>query len=509
MTGSMLKRTVVVSLAALILVALRRQALLLDRSLPQWTGDNVDAEGHHLSQSSVSSLFRQTTSAEPARRKWAYAFVVGGCSKHKPEYRGFIWNIAVAAQVLQETGSQADVVALIQMSARTNETALPEDESKLLEALNVKIEYIPKFSSMVHEVFYTLMLEKFRILQMTQYSRVIFMDGDVMPLCSLDYLFELSEPESGEPLLKDNIVISYSNQPAHGGFFMLHPQESDYEEIQKIIKTTEEKALSLPPFEHWDEVEGWGHIIEPPDRWMSSMSKFTSTNWSWHGVHADQGLLYHWTKYVKQSVSLIINYQVQNWGSENGTAVMEKAFINYRPSDPINIASCHTSKNAPYTDFRHFTGRGKPWQQNSTQYITSNVEPSQNREEVTKTFDQLVSSLNGEMRSNGKEFDGKKLLSTLMQMVPPQGKEAKTPAHAEKGNNLSYSDQSYVKWFNALDKAQRISGVNVTFPRYFGRNFARGPPVGTYPKFKERIRHIRWKVENGWNPYSVKAETTP
>ena len=292
---SILKRSIVVSLAALILIALRRQAILLDKSLPVSIVDNDPSDDTtvHLppSLSSSSSLQKD----EPARRKWAYAFVVGGCSRDKPEYRGFIWNIAVAAQVLQEAGSKADVVALIQMSARTNETVLPEDESKLLEAMNVKIEYIPKFSSMLHEVFYTLMLEKFRILQMTQYSRVIFMDGDVMPLCSLDYLFELSEPESGEPLLKDNIVISYSNQPAHGGFFMLHPQAGDYDEIHKIIRTTEEKALSLPPFEHWDEVEGWGHRIEPPDRWTSSMTKFTSTNWSWHGVHADQGLLYHWS----------------------------------------------------------------------------------------------------------------------------------------------------------------------------------------------------------------------
>ena len=126
---------------------------------------------------------------------------------------------------------------------------------------------------------------------------------------------------------------------------------------------------------------------------------------------------------------------------------------------------------------------------------------------MTKTFDQLVSSLNGEMRNNNKEFDGKKLLSTFMHMVPPQGKEAKTPAHEEKGNMLSYSDQAYVNWFSALDKAQRLSGVNITFPRYLGRNLARGPPVGTYPKFKERIRHIRWKVENGWNPYDIKEET--
>ncbi|KAL3929316.1 MAG: hypothetical protein SGBAC_012263, partial [Bacillariaceae sp.] len=150
--------------------------------------------------------------------------------------------------------------------------------------------------------------------------------------------------------------------------------------------------------------------------------------------------------------------------------------------------------------------RGKPWQQNNTHYRTASGEASQSREEVTKTFDQLVSTLNGEVLDN-KEFDGEKLLSAFMQMVPSQGKEAKTPVHEEKGKTLSHIDQAYVKWFSALDKVQRLSGVNITLPRYLGRNFAKGPPVGTYPKFKERIRHIRWKVENGWNPY-VKEETS-
>lgn len=157
----------------------------------------------------------------------------------------------------------------------------------------------------------------------------------------------------------------------------------------------------------------------------------------------------------------------------------------------------------PYSTFTcfddHGIGRGKPWQQNHTHYRTT--EPSQSREEVTRTFDQLVSSLNGEVGSNKEDFDGKKLLSAFMQMVPPKDQEAKTPAHEENGNKLSFTDKGYVTWFSALDKVQRSSGINITLPRYYGRNIVRGPPVGTYPKFKERINHIRWKAENGWNPY--------
>lgn len=125
---------------------------------------------------------------------------------------------------------------------------------------------------------------------------------------------------------------------------------------------------------------------------------------------------------------------------------------------------------------------------------------------MTKTFDQLVLSLNEKVK-NQKEgsFDSKKLLAAFSKMVPHGGHEPKTPVHHEKGDALSYSDQAYVKWFGAFDKIQRISGINITLPRYMGR-FTRGPPVGTYPKFKERIRHIRWKAEHGWDPYEKKEE---
>ena len=131
---SITKRVAVVCLASLILVALRRQASLLDNSLSVLSLDDAGADDTptHLSRSPSSrSLLVHKEGAEPARRKWAYAFVVGGCSSSRPEYRGFIWNIAVAAQVLREAGSKADVVALIQMSARTNETEVPKDEKEL------------------------------------------------------------------------------------------------------------------------------------------------------------------------------------------------------------------------------------------------------------------------------------------------------------------------------------------------------------------------------------------
>lgn len=54
----------------------------------------------------------------------------------------------------------------------------------------------------------TLMI-KFIVLNFTQYSRVLFLDADVLPLHSLDYLFEISEAE----ILKPNVILAAGRAP--------------------------------------------------------------------------------------------------------------------------------------------------------------------------------------------------------------------------------------------------------------------------------------------------------
>jgi hypothetical protein len=290
---------------------------------------------------------------EPPFRKWAYAFLIGGCSSVNLEYRGFLYNVIAATQKLRMSGSKADVVVFLQMSVGSKETSLPEEEEKLLAAMNIKFHYLPKFVASIHQVFYALVMEKFRILDMTNYSRVLFVDADIMPLCSLDYIFELSEPENGPAVLKENVVLAWRREAANAGFFMLQPNREDYLELQDIILRKEQKALDLP-WPHWDPVEGWGHEITAPDFWRSP-DRVIGTNWTWHAVFADQGLLYHWTKYVKQSVSLIIGKEIENWTSKNGVAYLEGTMQGI-----LNNYTCITKRggpSSPYRDFKHFTGK--------------------------------------------------------------------------------------------------------------------------------------------------------
>lgn len=104
------------------------------------------------------------------------------------------------------------------------------------------------------------MMEKFRILKLTEYSRVMYLDYDVLPTCNLDYLFELSDPApelSGSQSnhsalqLKENVILAYQSEPSSGGIFILKPNLTDYDHIQRIIYEKETRLSELP-YPHWD-----------------------------------------------------------------------------------------------------------------------------------------------------------------------------------------------------------------------------------------------------------------
>lgn len=249
------------------------------------------------SASAFASLNNNHTQGEEMPfRKWAYVFIAGGCSRENRQHSGFIANIAISAKTLHDHNSTADVVVIVQMSYDSKHDTLSDDETKFLEASpNVKIKYLPRFGSKVYENFYALMMEKFQVLGLVEYSRVLFLDSDAMPVASLDHIFDLSEPlpENGPAVLEENFIIRWSAEPAAGGFFMLKPSAENYRRSQEIILETEKKALDLP-WPHFDEVEGFGHKIVPPDKWQGLKPGEEGTNWTWHGAFADQGFLYHW-----------------------------------------------------------------------------------------------------------------------------------------------------------------------------------------------------------------------
>ena len=94
-----------------------------------------------------------------------------------------------------------------------------------------------------------------------------------MPRCNMDYLFYLSDPSPAQLKadpnrfrLKENVGVAFKADPANGGIFMMTPNAEDFQAIQRVIHEKELRALQMP-YPHWDETEGWGHVIQSPDYW--------------------------------------------------------------------------------------------------------------------------------------------------------------------------------------------------------------------------------------------------
>lgn len=135
----------------------KTQTTILHHSMAQNSNQAIQAKTTRGTSESTRVDPRPVLQTSPSRphRKWAYAFLVGSCNPEKPGYRGFLYNVLLAARRLRSLGSVADVVLMIQMSTHTRETRLPQLEEQLLTSQGIQLRYIPKFSSETHEVFYS------------------------------------------------------------------------------------------------------------------------------------------------------------------------------------------------------------------------------------------------------------------------------------------------------------------------------------------------------------------
>ena len=319
----------------------------------------------------------QQTPASSTRPRFATAYVVGGVDPDRPAYRGYIYDILVSTYIQRKDGSKADTYVFFQLSFSSQWDSLPEEDVALLNKLGIKYEIIPKDSD---ESFSRITLNKFRILNLTQYERVLFLDGDVMARRSLDYLFELSV----QGLLKPNVVITGRYEPANAGFFIVAPKPGAYKRLRQIVTETAERGRNLP-YPHFDPVVGWGHAIEEPDYYsnirdekgylwdfhckLQPSSPFCQVSHCYPGAFADQGLLYHWVKYEEKSVSIIGKRSIEDWGvAESGNLELQSQRSLSKTLSPysrqfdcwkgtLRRAACEP----PFSDFVHFTGRGKPW----------------------------------------------------------------------------------------------------------------------------------------------------
>jgi hypothetical protein len=169
--------------------------------------------------------------------------------------------------MLRKAGSKVDVMTMVQMSAETKETRLTREVEHLLLSMGVKVVYLPKLADSRLERLHGMSCEKFQMLCLEQYTRVFYLDSDIMPRCNLDFLFEMSDPLDPlvEPTLQKNLITTRDDQIANGGFFMLETGPGCYKRFRQAQREEgEERFLKLSFSDRFfDPVLGWGHNKEP------------------------------------------------------------------------------------------------------------------------------------------------------------------------------------------------------------------------------------------------------
>ncbi|KAL3907793.1 MAG: hypothetical protein SGARI_003365, partial [Bacillariaceae sp.] len=174
-------------------------------------------------------------------------------------------------------------------------------------------------------------------------------------------------------MMRPNFYVATIGEPSNAGFFILSPQPGDYEATQEIIQRQKKSTQNMTTKAKFDKINGWGHVITPPDYYEYSDGR-KGTEWTFYCAPSDQGLLYHWTKYHKKDVSIMIKTDLKNFDAfPNGTAghLAEVHSNPFRDMTNATLKSEHWCKQLkrkdrfmcepPFRDYEHLAGPLKPW----------------------------------------------------------------------------------------------------------------------------------------------------
>ena len=212
----------------------------------------------------------------------AYVFMIWGCDPgersdtNPPNYAKYIANILVAAKILRIHGSTADIVAIFKLKFSSQHDKLWDEEERIMSLMGIQVRYLPPSQEADDLSEYHAMLEKFKVLNMTEYQRVLYLDSDILPLTNLDYIFESSR--GPDAILKENMVLATYSEPSNGGFFMVQPNATAYELANRAIQARLRKDFV---FNH---TKGWGHVIQSPDEWETNRRNNRGTIWKFVSI---------------------------------------------------------------------------------------------------------------------------------------------------------------------------------------------------------------------------------
>lgn len=265
--------------------------------------------------------------------RWAYVTLISGIDKSR-KYRGFLYNAIIMRKALKSFGSNADFVALI--GYKNGDPSPFIDDINMLKSHGIIVHELDRFVDDQHHQlsFAEMALLKVTPYSFTQYEKVQFFDGDVMPTRNMDCYFQLPY----------NTFTIGAASPLNSGWFMAIPDM----EIYKFFVDKAKWRLARD----WDKENGWG--TKMPQGLVYRGGR-PVPNWDFNGCDMDQGLFAHYFVVTKGGGVLIDT-------DRRTVQYYEKGLVNAIPKTldiEQYINSC--DGKIPTSAFAHFTGQSKPW----------------------------------------------------------------------------------------------------------------------------------------------------
>jgi hypothetical protein len=227
------------SLAAITAVALAIIFIINDTITSVHTSSS--SEGTKIRAPAIYAVDKSYTELmsknQQQRSKFAYVTLLSGIDSSF-KYRGFLYNVLIMKRALIQSGSVADVIALIGLSEK--DIAPFEADLSLLQRAGIILYILPRFLDESHELgFAEMALLKITPWSFTQYERLQFFDGDVMPLQNMDCFFQLDA----------NSFTVGAVSPLNSGWYLAIPNQIAYSEMK-------EKSIWRLGRD-WDKELGW------------------------------------------------------------------------------------------------------------------------------------------------------------------------------------------------------------------------------------------------------------
>lgn len=303
------------------------------------------------------------------KSNYAYVTLLSGLDESF-RYRGFLYNVMIMRKALRKFQSKADFIVMIGFQDYSN-TAMFEKDLDLLREHDIIIHVLPRWTHEQHDLtFAEMALLKITPWSFTQYDKVQFFDGDVMPTSNMDCFFELSV----------NSFTAGAVSALNSGWYLAIPNMNDY----KYLK---EKAIWRLGRD-WDKEIGWKEPM--PSGLVVRGGRPASSKWDFNGADMDQGLLLHY-HVINKGNAMLIDTQTRLAMTFGKGGLADKSV--FTGLDVRDALECCKGK-LPTSMFAHFTGRSKPWMfNNDNEKNRAQFDRARNRGDTRKWFE-LLDSLN-------------------------------------------------------------------------------------------------------------------